>query len=288
MAQPVQVRSDVDVDIRGKRLAVLRVFYARMLDDLQRAQRTGGVEAIHDARVGARRLRVVLKALKADCQPIFVRSLLFDLRDIGRALAPVRDADVKRQMLATLLRRMSADNPNEVHELRMQLQLHCARMRHELKHRMRSDNWSSRLQRMATCFAEDGLLALPHPTRRLNPERAALEKRLRSIRKRLKNKHGTDGQRLHSLRIKVKQARYLCEFLSEMNIQVPETVLHRSKKLQTVLGKLHDEVQLQRWLTIADMSPALRSLLQEHLQMSLDKHRRQLGELRRSSAELNL
>ena len=269
-----EVRSDIDV--RARRLAAVRAYGRQLMDDLLRMQRGLGVEAIHDVRVDARRLRVVLRVLQTECQPILLQTLLFDLRDIGRALALVREADVRRQQLAPLLNRERRINPSAV-EAAARLRLDCRQERQDLKSLIQSKNWQVRLRKLHDSVACEALLAWPRPERCFDLEHAALNSQLRNIRKDIKSGCSIKRKQLHALRIKVKKARYLCDWINELAAPVPRGLSENLKHLQTRLGELHDALQLQQWLDkTTEFDRALCIQLHQALRLSVTAHYREL------------
>lgn len=265
--------------MRSRRHALLRQWHRQLATDLHKARRSVGVAAVHDARVGARRLRMVLKALKSDCQPTLLQALLFDLRDLGRALAPVRDADVRRQHLAPLLRRISSEFEAEADRLLANVDQARTEARQALQHQMREPAWALRLRRVDVHLADDGLLALPRAGGPLS-EQAALDEHLGGIQKKLGKKTQLK-QDPHALRIKAKRARYLSDFLAGLHAPQDKAVLENLKTLQDELGELHDYLQLERWLgTIDAMSFGLRHALRDVVRACITRHRRQLEKLR--------
>jgi triphosphatase len=82
-----------------------RVVALRLLEEAERAgdRLTAGVdgEALHDFRVGVRRLRVALKAYRPWLKDTVSRARRKKLRAVGKATGPGRDLEVQRAWLAS-------------------------------------------------------------------------------------------------------------------------------------------------------------------------------------------
>lgn len=261
-----------------RRYAMLREWHELLAANLQRVHRSRGVEAIHHARIGARRLRIALQAIGDGCQPVLLGTLLFDLRDLGRALAPARDTDVRKKLLAMLLRHTHGEVANKGTRLLAAADAERNAARERLKHMMRKPAWKLRLQRLAAHLGDEGLLALPR-NGAVPPERLEFERRLRAVRKRLKGKRLLK-QDLHALRIKTKRARYVAEFLECLKIRPDADVLTHLKTLQGILGELHDRLQLDHWLDTVDTNAELRAQLHELVRAEVREWREQLQKIR--------
>ncbi|PVU84281.1 hypothetical protein DDP54_00010 (plasmid) [Cellulomonas sp. WB94] len=79
-----------------------RTLLARQIDDLRAADadvRAGGTDAIHAVRIAARRLRSTLTSYRALLPSVEAARLADELRWLGAALSPARDAQVMRDRL---------------------------------------------------------------------------------------------------------------------------------------------------------------------------------------------
>lgn len=262
-----------------QRHALLRAWHRKLAADVKHISPALSADAIHHARVGARRLRTVLKAIGKECHPVLLAASLFDLRDLGRALAPVRDADVRREHVATLLRQRPRELRMEIIHLLARMDAARAGARRSLKSMMDEPAWNTRLQRLAAHLSDDSLLALPRADRAL-PEQQALHRYAKNIQKKLKRLDDTKLD-LHALRIKVKHARYLSDFLTGLKPAPQNARSADLRRLQTHLGELHDHLQLENWLAnTTRLSRPLRKLLQERLRAAIAQERAQLEKLR--------
>ncbi|MES1191883.1 MAG: CHAD domain-containing protein [Steroidobacter sp.] len=265
------------------RLVVLRQLHRKLRADLRAVTMSRSAEAIHHARVDARRLRVIIKMLRKECQPLLAATLVFDLRNLSRTLAPVREADVRRQHVESLLSG-TKNSGNDAMRLLTGLRHDQAQARRALQRHMHTRTWRARMKRIAACFADDDLLAAPRSGESFTLEHAALKHRMKRMQQMINNQSGYEG--IHVLRIEVKRVRYLYEFLRELDRTLPAAPLSHLEKWQSVLGKLHDELGINGWLAAADVAPSLSKRLRTALHKSVKTSDRQFGKLRKTPPSL--
>jgi CHAD domain-containing protein len=174
--------------------------------------RNPSVEAVHAARVAARRLRALLDALgDLEGRPE-VRRYERDLRALALELATVRQADVLREgMQATLA------IPEEVHvpakrNLMALLSRDCVAARRQLRAHTRSLAWSERLERLERSRTE-----LQRLLRRIRDQQIVARDMIVNSAQafwRARRHAGRDAERLHRLRIRAKAHRYVVESLA--------------------------------------------------------------------------
>ena len=264
------------------RLVVLRRLHRKLRTDLRAVKVSRNAEAVHHVRVDARRLRVIIRMLGKECQPLLAATLLFDLRNLSRTLAPVREADVRRQLVESLLNNTKMNDKNTA-RLLAGLRHDQAQARRALQRHMHTRAWQTRMKRIAACFENNDLLAVPCSGERFTLEHAALKHRM----KRMQQMINTSGHKgIHALRIEVKRVRYLYEFLRELDRTLSATPLSHLEKWQTVLGTLHDELGINDWLSTADISPSLSKRLRTALHKSIKTSDRQFGKLRKAAPPL--
>lgn len=205
--------------------------------------RAGDPKAVHHARVATRRLREAL-AVAAAVPSDGADDLRREFKAITAALGPVRELDVSRKLLMDMADESSwpADGVRRVEQ-------------HSLKKR------SDALDGLQDAVA-DGAKALVRRVRSVagavkDMDNARLSgviasrygRRLSEFTRALEDA-GTlyAGDRLHRVRIAAKKLRYLIEF---SNPEGGED-LRRLKRLQKILGKLHDAQMVQH--EIADVA----------------------------------
>ena len=203
------------------------------------------IEALHDMRVASRRLREALEIFE-DCFPPKTYDRLYArVRRVTRALGRARDADVAVEYFAKLL----ADSPSLIEQVALQeilrrLAKQRMRRRAEMQHELDKVQPADLLARFEKAFAQ--LEKIP-PSRQRGSRTALLlarrlfGQRLREVfacRRLIKGEH--DIEALHNLRIAVKKLRYAIETLDFAGGEHVKENLKFFKKLQTVLGDLHD------------------------------------------------
>ena len=206
-------------------------------------------ENLHQHRVAARRTRAFLRAARSSLDPVWRRSLLGPLSELGGATGPVRDLDVLLEHVRGELRVL--DEPDRSAG---DLVLAALEREHEAARR--------------TLLAVlDGIgYRLLHARLRLPPRLASgvesipLEKiarkefrRLLAIVDRL-GKHPGEGE-IHALRIMLKRVRYAAE-LAAPDRKERRRFLADAKILQDLLGEHQDAVVVEQYLRASTVSDA--------------------------------
>lgn len=237
---------------KGSAGAVLMDYVARQTERLAAEEvrvRQGAPDAVHQMRIAARRLRSVLLAYRAVLDQTRTGPVASALRDLGRQLAPARDAEVLRDRIDAEL----AALPPELllGPVRAEATRHFARMEAEARAAVLTALDSP--EHLALLDALDGLVERPPLARRahrraakaLRTHRSA--KRLRrAMRTALDDRGGDPAHQdtaLHSARKAAKRLRYAVEVTGER----PRGL----KRLQKALGR-HQDVVVAR--------PVLREL----------------------------
>jgi CHAD domain-containing protein len=103
----------MSVSVPASSSTFARTLLVRQIDELRAADadvRAGGTDAIHAVRVAARRLRSTLTSYRTLLPSTEARRLTDELRWLGAALSPARDAQVMRDRLLGAL----ADMPDDL------------------------------------------------------------------------------------------------------------------------------------------------------------------------------
>jgi CHAD domain-containing protein len=205
--------------------------------------RGGDPKAIHRARVATRRLRealaVTAAALRGDAA-----DLRREFRAITAALGPVRELDVSHRLLLELADASSwpVDAVGRVEQLGLRER---AKAIDKLQDAFEGDDAKALVRRVRSAAREvkdmddaslSGIIA------------SRYARRLREFNRTLREA-GTvyAGDRLHRVRIAAKKLRYLIEFGDTANSEA----LRRLKRLQKILGKLHDAQMVQHQIAEA-------------------------------------
>lgn len=194
----------------------------------------GDVTGVHQARVASRRLREVVPVVAAD--DALDRAARRAIRAVTRALGPVRELDVSRQWYA----RIAETTP-------IGAGAHAALDRGLVAARATAMRAAVRVltpaRQQALMGAVDALAASAGPSRaeivavvggRIARRAAALEAGLAAL--------GTlySAERLHTVRIAVKQLRYALEVAGELRTRATAADRRDLRGAQDLLGQAHD------------------------------------------------
>lgn len=225
----------------------VRTIIGRHLTRMQRhdpATRTGEQpEAVHDMRVATRRLRAAIRALKPGIPIPLRQHLNRELGWLGQVLGDVRDIDVQ---LAHLAKHGGTGAAAELEPLRRHLLAQRQRRRAPLKAALNAPRYTQLIAALdAFAIEQSGAQAAQtaaHPPAAQRGRRA-LRKRLRRLledgRRALAK---PTAERLHTLRISAKRARYVLEFLQDLTGKPGQRLTKTLVELQDTLGMQHDAV----------------------------------------------
>ncbi|WP_396623864.1 CHAD domain-containing protein [Luteitalea sp.] len=207
------------------------------LRDHVRSARRGDVEGVHQARVASRRLREAVPVLGRGLDDVRLKPLRRRLRDLTRALGPVRELDVAGEMVE-----------GYAWQGRDAVRLRRAWLR-DLAHRRREP-----VVELRTALARTHLAALESALDAFEAARAAsadlawrtaLARRLADRAQDLRDRIVRTGDRyhpepLHEVRIAAKKLRYALEITAESGLVGLVRPLASLKAAQEALGRLHD------------------------------------------------
>lgn len=224
------------------------------LREADAALRDGGTDAIHAIRVAARRLRSTLTAYRKLLSSEEARRLTGELRWLGAALSPARDAQVMRDRLLTAL----ADTPDHLvvgpvgDRIRAALD-HDARLGQEGAVEALSSARYARLLGDLEALAET---SSPSGVRTRSAERAArraLRADVRLVRRALRatqeSAPATDPDvALHEARKKAKRLHYSAESAGVVLGRPADELAEVAHGVQDLLGEHQDSVVARRYL----------------------------------------
>ena len=215
-------------------------------------------ESIHELRIAIRRLLTLLRALRQDIDAASYDNIRSALRGLLAATGPARDAYVRKRTGMSLLESTRSipaqdakhyssalDAELDVAAIALSWYLHdkgcfaCLARTHDALDRLRTAD-------------VDG-----HEVRTL---RARFDRLLGRIERRL-GRNLERARKVHALRIRIKDARYLGEMPPSPSRRT-QSAIRQLGKMQGALGDLHDMEQLRVWLLKATLSSAARKKLQ--------------------------
>jgi CHAD domain-containing protein len=240
-----------------------------------RLQDPADTEALHDFRVGLRRLRSCLRSYRAYLEESLPKKLRRRLRDLAGSTGPGRDTEVQIEWLRSRSRHLSSYHRAGLSWLLGRLEERMRAANEEMSARLPKDFprvEADLRDRLSTYHTEIHLAAGGHPSPTLAEVTAnILRRQATELESHLARVDGPeDEHEAHAARISAKRLRYLLE-----PFDLPETaaLVKRTKKLQDLLGELHDahvlETELTESLQIA-ASERVRRLLEVSLSEAPD------------------
>jgi CHAD domain-containing protein len=213
----------------------------------------GDVEAVHDLRVAARRLRIALLLLADKPDGRRARRAQRALHDLAAAAGRGRDLDVGMGLLeaspastgeghARLKRALSASRSRaRVLAREALLDLDVARLRRDLR-------------ACAAVTAVDRELVIERVAALRHREEGTIEREILSKNRR------PDGQALHTARRSARRLRYAAEIVDLLD-GTPSDAPDRWRKMQTRLGEIQDRHVFGAWLESRALRAAERGEL---------------------------
>ena len=204
-------------------------------------------ENLHQHRVAARRTRAFLRAARGSLDPVWRRSLLGPLLELGGATGPVRDLDVL------------------IEHVRDELHVLDERDRAAADHLLAILERQHEAARRTLIATLDGIgYRLLHARLRLPPrlapgvdsiplERIARKEFRRLIRAVDRLGKEPDQHEIHALRIMLKRVRYASE-LAAPDREALQRFLAHAKTLQDLLGEHQDAAVAEQHLRAATVS----------------------------------
>jgi CHAD domain-containing protein len=216
---------------------------------------TGEPAAVHRARVATRRLREALAVLAVKRRS--VRRLRKDLRDLTRALGPVRELDVTLGLVVRLLHD-EPDLEGALETMRVRLMEKRARRRARLLHYIDDVDIAGLLARIRAIDA-DAREALASNRQAVDGE--AVRRRIADRAARLEAAVNRAGalyapEPLHEVRIALKKLRYALELGRAARLPHATRQAASLRRYQDLLGEWHD------WQVLAGHSMRVQGAVQ--------------------------
>jgi CHAD domain-containing protein len=209
-------------------------------------------EGVHQARVGLRRARSVLRVFRPLLDPAWTSPLDAELGALGRLLGGLRDLDVLGARLHAAVIALP-EQRDRLAAMTLTGRMADARrtaLRRVSVHLM-SPGFEALIDR-ALAAAEDlhpavgvdlGAPAADHAAALVGPSWRALARDAHRATRR----PPTDEQ-LHMIRIRAKRARYACDVVAPVAGRPADRLSKHLGRLQDVLGDLHDVAVFEDWL----------------------------------------
>ena len=182
-------------------------------------------DELHKLRVAIRRLRALLRAARPLLTDAHAESLRVELRELGHAIGPARDADVFAAYLREAVLELDEDA-----EVLARLQVRAEDSRREAYDAARAALASPAFERLLEeldAFCSGVVLRDGSLNGLVHTEARKLQRAMRDVE--------TD-EALHDARIKAKRVRYAAEVSGEQD------VVARAKRFQDVVGEHQDAV----------------------------------------------
>jgi CHAD domain-containing protein len=215
---------------------------------------SGDPEAIHQARVGTRKLRSHLRTFGPLLDPEWTEPLRSELGWLAMGLGAVRDREVLLERLRERAQSLPPSDHRSAASLLHILETEIQTLRAKLMEELSSVRYIDLLERLV--LATHSPATLPEaeePALKVLPPLAASPwRRLRSAVNQLPDPP-TDPE-LHRIRILAKRARYAAEAVAPVAGSAAVAFGRAAAKLQTILGEHQDSVTAQAWLRGARIS----------------------------------
>jgi CHAD domain-containing protein len=277
------IRSRVPIPEAARRL--ISVQFKTILVNVPGVIEGKSSEPLHDIRVAIRRLRLLLRVFRKSLPPTSAKRIDHTFSQLGKSLGPARDMDVWVEFLQrpAIANEMAGDERWQkflAGQLARKDRQLSAVGRHLTGHRLAS---------LRVTMGRFLRTELPRLTNAQLPERGLkqfsvkkLAKELRRVRRRAHFRHSTSPQKLHELRIVLRRARYLGEFLEPV-LGRPDAILTQHlREVERPLGRVHDidmaleRIRRQRPLPPAPLLVLLGQRRRRHLKQ-LNRAWRQLA-----------
>lgn len=239
---PKSIEHGVDREMIAGRLT-------KLTDAVEKGLATVGdhdtAKAVHDTRIAVRRLWVALRHLKHVLPHRERKRCKIALFAIMKEFNAVRDADVRKRLVQRFLIRAGLQDHEQARMLRAAAAEDRAVERKELRRRMDAPKWDKRLRDLRQ--NEIVLVRSECGDSPVELIRSALRRHRRRLRGELQNRL-YKARQLHRLRLRIKDTRYFAEDFGPLLGAPREVELTQLRRLQKVLGDLHDELRMGKWL----------------------------------------
>ncbi|MFZ1108720.1 MAG: CHAD domain-containing protein [Rhodomicrobium sp.] len=219
---------------------------------------SGGVESVHQMRVGLTRLRSALRSLEPYASGAWIGELEGDAQNLARRVGSLRDADV---LIEDIYAPVAGDAAHVagLPELLEALKAQRKAAYKDVRQSLGKGEWTRVLLGMAL---GPHLLApgsrLDEPIDVVAGE--ILERRWKKVRKYGERLEELDLEQRHSMRKAIKKLRYNAEFFQSLHDKKAQRFIKRVKKMQELFGAINDVRMAHGLIGIAEESGGGASL----------------------------
>ncbi|HEX4863355.1 MAG TPA: CHAD domain-containing protein, partial [Acidimicrobiales bacterium] len=219
----------------------------RLLEHLPLLRTTEEPEAVHQARVAARRLRSDLSTLEEALKRKPQKRLRSGLRDLGGRLGSLRDADVMAEQLRRSVSKLSEEEQREADVYLERIDREREVQRARVLEYIHSSSSAAEIDRLAAAVDKPPVVKVHASARTVLPPLIARRwKRLKGRVDRLGPQ--PSDRKLHRVRIEAKRCRYAAELAAPVLGKNASRLANALADVQTALGDLQDTVVLENWL----------------------------------------
>jgi CHAD domain-containing protein len=241
-------------------LALLRRYLAALLEK-EAEVRGGSVAALHEMRVAARHLDVLLRMFRG-FGPGWAVGSRARVRGLIKALGAVRDCDVQLVFLDSTLESLNTPEGAAFAPMRERLVAQQQTARGRLLQWLDSPGMQAWLHE----WRENLRHATPGSTRAQHAITAVVARdrirdAFRALRKRARRLDAdSPADEFHEVRIRAKRLRYTLDAFAGLYGEVAGSFSQALARMQTVLGEYHDaSVREQRFTALVENGPRLPS-----------------------------
>jgi CHAD domain-containing protein len=231
------------VDHRAALLLLLKQRLTTLVDAMPAAQ-AGDMRSVHQARVASRRLREALPVLRASVNGHALARVRDQVREMTRALGPVRELDVALAHLDEIAIK-NVISSRALARVRQAV----ARERLSRRRRMLAAITPGKVEKLRRRLGEvSSGPAAPQSSAALEEVTAQVARRARRLNAAIVRAGGLYlADRLHAVRVAAKKLRYALEIERELRRSRSTARITQLKRLQDLLGRMHDfEILIDR------------------------------------------
>jgi CHAD domain-containing protein len=239
-------------------LATLRRYFTTVLSK-EAAVRAGSTQAVHEMRVAARHLEVLLRTFRG-FGPSWAVSARPRVHGLIKRLGAVRDCDVQLAYLGDVLTSLEDDERKAFEPMRARLAAQQVEARSRLLRALDSPtirHWVQEWHRHLGAGAPGSTRAQRATTAEV--ARTLVRDAARALRKRARRiDEDSAPDDYHEVRIRAKRLRYTLDAFADLYGEAAQSYAKALGKLQTVLGEYNDaSVREKRFTALVTGGPRL-------------------------------